>query len=205
MILFTAATACSNAAATGNRSDSAESAHTTTAESKRVARVGAIFATTRRASRSGLRSGQIRATLTLQLEADRIRVPMRKRFFSWGWLALVAPFSCLTGCNKPQPNAPSQDFARRHQCPATRIQSSKEGLDRMRVTGCGESDLYVRSCENRGGASPPFESHQPVTEGEAHNSLPHPPPSEQGCAWAREQKTAPPAGSASQPKWLSSP
>jgi len=76
----------------------------------------------------------------------------------------------------------------------------------MRVSGCGEHELYVRSCENHGGASPPLDSHQPPTEGEAKSSLPHSPLSEQGCAWARERPMpAPAAGSAAPPKWLSTP
>jgi len=135
---------------------------------------------------------------------DRIRVLIRK-CFSWGWLAAAA-FSCLTSCSKPKPNAPTQDFARRHQCPVGRVETSKEGTDRMRVSGCEESEVYVRSCANRGGALPPVESHQPVTEGEARRPLPQAPLSEPGCAWAREQKSPPPpAGSAPQPKWLSTP
>ncbi|HYQ47217.1 MAG TPA: hypothetical protein VER11_34840 [Polyangiaceae bacterium] len=130
---------------------------------------------------------------------------VRKRYLLEGRLALATALLALAGCNKPQPNAPTQDFSRRHQCPATRVENEKIGSDRMRVSGCGESELYVRRCENRGGASPPIESHQPVTEGEARSSLPHPPLSEQGCAWARQQTMpAPPSGSAP-PPWLSSP
>lgn len=131
---------------------------------------------------------------------------MHKRFFSGGCLALAATFSSLTGCNKPQPNAPSQDFARRHQCPVARVTSFKESAEQMRVKGCGESELYVRTCERRGGAPPAPESRQPLTEGEARLAPRPPPSSEQGCAWAREQKQpAPPAGSVAPPKWLSVP
>lgn len=145
-----------------------------------------------------------RDSLTLVLK-EMIGVPMFvSERCSRRWWAL-APLLCLAGCNKPQPNAPTQDFARRHQCPVSRVESTKEGADRMRVTGCGESESYVRSCETRGGALPPNDSHQPITEGEAHSALPHSPQSEQGCAWAREHAPAPPAGSGSQPKWLSVP
>ena len=128
---------------------------------------------------------------------------MRIRFCRGGWPALIATCLCLAGCNKPQPNAPTQDFARRHQCPVGRVESAKEGSDLMRVTGCGESELYVRSCGNRGAAPPPTNM-QPLTEGEAHLQTPQPPAGDQGCAWAREKPPAP-AGSAAQPKWLSNP
>jgi len=132
-------------------------------------------------------------------------MPTRPNSSYRSWLALATTLLSLTGCSKPKPNAPTQDFARRHQCPATRVETEKVGGDRMRVTGCGESELYVRRCENRGSASPPFDSHQPVTEGEAKSSLPQPLNSEQGCAWARQQTMpAPPSGSAP-PPWLSSP
>jgi hypothetical protein len=118
---------------------------------------------------------------------------------------LTVTILCLVGCSKPKPNAPTQDFANRHRCPVTRVQSSKEGADRMRVTGCGESDYYVRSCENRGAVAPPPEQRQPLSEAEARIAPPNPPVGGQGCAWEREHKLpAPPAGSASQP-WLSAP
>ncbi|HEY0463657.1 MAG TPA: hypothetical protein VGC79_05585 [Polyangiaceae bacterium] len=76
----------------------------------------------------------------------------------------------------------------------------------MRVTGCGESELYVRRCGNRSGTLPVNESLEPVTEAEARFSQRTQPPfSEPGCAWTREQKTPVPAGGPPQPKWLSDP
>ena len=133
---------------------------------------------------------------------------MRNRFFSRGWLvALATTFSCLTGCNKPKPNAPTQDFAQRHRCPVKSVKSMQEGSDRMRVTGCYESEVYVRRCGNHGGALPPRDSRQPLTEAEARISAPGPlPQSEPGCAWSRELRMPAPATSgAPQPKWLSQP
>jgi len=132
---------------------------------------------------------------------------MRKRFFSGGWLALAAAFLCLTACSKPQPNSPTKDFARRHQCPVSSVESTKEAWDRMRVSGCGESELYVQSCSNRGGALPANESRQPLSESEARLGLSaRPTNAEQGCAWARQQPSlVSPAGSTPQPKWLSTP
>jgi hypothetical protein len=132
---------------------------------------------------------------------------MGNRFFRGGSLAVAAAVLLLAGCNKPQPNAPSQDFARRHQCPVKTVKSGKEGSDRMRVSGCGESELYVRRCENRPGAVPASVAHQPLNEADV--KLPPPaqtPLSEQGCAWARQQTMpAPPPGAPPPPKWLSEP
>lgn len=135
---------------------------------------------------------------------SRERTEMR-RFFGRSRMVLAASFLCLIGCNKPQPNAPTQDFARRHQCPVKTVKFSKEGADHMRVTGCGESELYVRSCANRAAVLPPSPSPQPMTEGEARLPRTAPPSSEPGCAWAREQRPPPPSGSAAQPNWLSVP
>ena len=170
-----------------------------------AARTGVIRTTLRVARRETGRTCE--ATRIVQLYRasgnQLIRGPMQT-LFTRGWLAMGTMLLCLAGCSKPQPNAPSQDFARRHQCPVKRVESAKEGSDRMRVTGCGESELYVRSCENRAGAFPVNDTRQPVSESEARLSPPAPPPyGVPGCAWAREQRTpAPPAGSASQPKWL---
>ena len=129
----------------------------------------------------------------------------QSRFVSRAWRTFAATFLCFVGCNKPQPNAPTQDFAHRHQCPVGRVESVKEGSDHMRVTGCGESEMYVRSCERRDVALPPRESHQPVTEGEARTAQPQQAFTEPGCAWARQKPVVAPAGSAAQPKWLSTP
>jgi hypothetical protein len=144
---------------------------------------------------------------SLELKADRIRVPMCNRFFYRGWLVLATAFLCFTGCNKPKPNAPTQDFAQRYRCPVKTVTSAKEGSDQMRVTGCGESELYVRRCGNRGGAMPANEGHQPLNEADAKSPPPAPAAyGEQGCAWSRQQKLpAPPPGSPPQPKWLSDP
>ena len=132
---------------------------------------------------------------------------MSNRFFSRGYLALATTLLCLPACSKPKPNAPTQDFAQRYRCPVKSVSSAKEGSERMRVSGCGESELYVRRCGNRGGAMPPSDAHQPITEQEARVPRTAPPPlSEQGCAWSRQQKLPdPPAGSAPAPKWLSEP
>jgi hypothetical protein len=134
---------------------------------------------------------------------------MQQCFFSRGRLVWVwaGTLLCLYGCSKRQPNAPTQDFARRHQCPVSRVESAKEGSDRLRVTGCGDSELYVRGCGNRARAVPATEPRQPITEAEAKFSpAPEAPFSEPGCAWTRQQRTSPtPGGAAPQPKWLSDP
>ena len=132
---------------------------------------------------------------------------MSNRFFSRGYLALATTLLCLSACSKPKPNAPTQDFAQRYRCPVKSVSSAKEGSERMRVTGCGESELYVRSCGNRGGAMPANVAHQPLNEADAKSPMPAQAPyNEQGCAWARQQKRpAPPPGGAPPPKWLSEP
>lgn len=79
------------------------------------------------------------------------------------------------------------------------------GKDNMRVTGCGESELYERRCENRGAASPPVESHQPLTESEARMSPPRSSSNDPGCAWARQQTQPPPPAGSVPPPWLSAP
>jgi len=129
------------------------------------------------------------------------------RLLSKGGLVLVLAVTLpmTAACSKPQPNAPSQDFAQRHRCPIGSLESIKEGTDRMRVSGCGESELYVRSCENPAGAQPPPRADQPMTEGEARLSQPRPAYGEPGCAWTREHKSLAPPGSVAQPKWLSVP
>lgn len=131
-------------------------------------------------------------------------MPNRPSSTRWLPLATVTVL-CLSGCSKRPPNAPTQDFARRHQCPVTTVKSTEEASNRLRVTGCGESEIYVRSCENKPVAFPASEAHQPILEAEAKNSPPLP-LSEQGCAWTRQQAMpAPSASGAQPPKWLSTP
>lgn len=128
--------------------------------------------------------------------------------FLMRWIPLAAVASLYSvGCSKPEPNAPTKDFARRHHCSENSVESEKEASNRMRVTGCGESEVYVHSCENRGVGLQVSESRQPITEAEAkHNSPRQPPLGEPGCAWTRQQNTATPrANGAQQPKWLSDP
>jgi hypothetical protein len=130
---------------------------------------------------------------------------MCSSFSSRGWIALAATLLCLSGCSKPQPNAPTQDFARRHQCPVKSVRSETEGSDRMRVTGCGESEVYLRTCGNRGAVAPRSEARAPISESEARYSSAHPPSAQTGCAWSRKQSAPAPSGGAPQPKWLSDP
>jgi hypothetical protein len=128
--------------------------------------------------------------------------------FSMRWTLLAAAtVLCSVSCSKPQPSAPTQDFARRHQCAVTAVESQKEAPNRMRLTGCGESEIYVRNCENRGVSYPDPQVSQPITEAEAKHSSPRRSNfNEQGCAWTRAQNTsAPRAGGTQQPKWLSPP
>ncbi len=128
--------------------------------------------------------------------------------FKMRWIPLAAASAlCFAGCSKPQPSAPTQDFARRHHCPVTQVEADKEGSVRMRVSGCGQSDVYVQTCENSGASYPESNVSAPITEAEAKHSSPRRTTFiERGCAWTRAQNTgAPPAGSAQQPKWLSNP
>ena len=112
----------------------------------------------------------------------------------------------LVACAKPQPSAPVQDFARRHRCPVSLVESLKEGSSRLRVSGCGESDLYVRSCENKAPAAPASPAQKPLSEAEVKFQPPSQPPfMEQGCAWTRPAPRALPPPGTEQPKWLSEP
>lgn len=59
-----------------------------------------------------------------------------------------------------------------------------EGPDRMRVYGCGKSELFVRRCASRSSPGPVSES-RPVTEVEARAPSPAAGPTPTGCAWSR--------------------
>lgn len=112
-------------------------------------------------------------------------------------------------CSKPKPSASAQDFARRHQCPVQTLESDQEASDRLRVTGCGKSEIYVRKCEKSRAAFPATDSRRPVDEAEAratHTEQSRSTLGEEGCAWSRQQNTsAPGAAGSQQPKWLSEP
>ena len=93
------------------------------------------------------------------------------------------------GCSKPRPFAPTDAFASRHACPESRVERIDEGENRVRVTGCGESEVYVRDCENRPSASPAGkERRAPLSENEARFSGAPSAPAETGCAWSREEE-----------------
>ena len=118
------------------------------------------------------------------------------------WLFATA-LVFLVSCSKPQPSAPTQDFARRHNCPIKEVESNKEPSGKMRVTGCDTSEVYVLACANSQAEYPENEVRMPVTEAEAKYNPPRRSAFVQGgCAWTREQRTS--AGS-QQPQWLSSP
>jgi len=137
-----------------------------------------------------------------------MQLPMTQYFFFKRSARLVTATALgLAGCSKPQPNAPSQDFARRHQCAVSAVTSDKEASNRMRITGCGESEIYVRNCENSRPSAPVAEPRQQITEAEVRHASPRATSfSEQGCAWTRQQNaSAPRADGAPQPKWLSEP
>jgi hypothetical protein len=160
------------------------------------------------AARRGCKAGQVGATVGARVHSvPAHRVPMRNSSFPRGWRAVAATAFCLCGCSKPQPNAPTQEFSRRHQCPASAVQTVHEGADRMRLTGCGVAELYVRSCVSPGVASPASEARQPVSEEEArYSSSAQPPSGGPGCAWSRKQNMpASGTGGAPLPKWLSDP
>ncbi len=102
---------------------------------------------------------------------------------------LLAAMLLGAGCEKPKPSAPAADFAKRHGCPASRVETLENTSNRMLVTGCGESELYVRRCANRTLAAPPEDKpRQPRSEEEAKFSpATSAPPDSSGCAWSREQ------------------
>lgn len=134
--------------------------------------------------------------------------PMPNRSHS-RWMLLLAAITAhgLAGCSKPQPAAPTQDFARRHDCPVGSVEADKEASNRMRVTGCGESEIYVRTCGSRGASFPESDARQPMTEAEGRHSSPRRPAFDgSGCAWSRQQNLSTTrAGGPTQPKWLSEP
>ncbi len=104
-------------------------------------------------------------------------------------LLLVAMLTA-SACSKPWASAPTEDFVRRHACPASRVETTKEGSDRARVTGCGDSEVYVRDCANRSSSFPGKpEPRAPLTESEARGlGSGNTGPAETGCAWTREQE-----------------
>ncbi|MBN2192110.1 MAG: hypothetical protein JW751_04780 [Polyangiaceae bacterium] len=111
-------------------------------------------------------------------------------------LLLVTSVLLAVACSKPREFAPTGDFARRHGCPASRVETIKERSDRVRVNGCGASEVYVRECENRASLVPPSEPHLPPNEADARHSPDsfNPAPGEVGCAWSREQRSIVPIG-----------
>lgn len=116
----------------------------------------------------------------------------------------AAPY--LSSCSKPEPAAPTKDFAQRHQCPVKAVETDKEASDRMRLSGCGQSEIYVRKCENRPVSVPEPQTSQLITEQEArHTPRYRPTFNESGCAWTRQSDMVAPRAGTTQPKWLSAP
>ncbi len=103
---------------------------------------------------------------------------------------VLYPFALLiaaSACSKPRAFAPTDDFVRRHGCPAKSVETMKEGSDRVRVSGCGQIEVYVNGCANRSATfPPPTERRPPVSESEARFSSESPSPHGVGCAWSRE-------------------
>jgi hypothetical protein len=100
-------------------------------------------------------------------------------------------------CSKPRAFAPTDDFARQHDCPASRVHHSEEGQGRVRVSGCGQSEIYVRTCENRAASVPPAKERPAfVTEQDQRLSGDQfaAAPGQVGCAWSREEMPAVPPG-----------
>jgi hypothetical protein len=142
-----------------------------------------------------------------------IRYSMVNRHSSTRWTRLSVVIQAAmalfgpAGCSKPQPSAPIQDFARRHHCSVSAVDSDKEGSDRMRVSGCGDSEIYVRMCETGGAPLPQNDARQLITEAEAkHSSARQATGSPGGCAWTRQKSSGlSRSDGKSQPKWLSNP
>lgn len=132
------------------------------------------------------------------------------RSTSWMPVAVALAATSVLGsvsCGKPQPSAPTQDFAQRHRCSVGEVEVDKETSNRMRLTGCGKSEVYVRICESGGPPPPPNEVRQPITEAEAkHTSIRRETFSREGCAWTRQQPNGPSRTDGKpQPRWLAEP
>lgn len=104
---------------------------------------------------------------------------------------LLAALLLASACGKPNASAPTEDFVRRHACPAKSVETIEEGRHRVRVTGCGESDIYVQDCANRSSQGPGEPATpMPLSESEARSSRTSTfAPAEAGCAWSREEKS----------------
>jgi len=86
------------------------------------------------------------------------------------------------------------------------VETDKEASNRLRISGCGQSELYVRKCENRQASFPERNVSELITEQEAkHTPRNRPTFNETGCAWTRERDTSTPRAGTTQPKWLSAP
>jgi hypothetical protein len=94
------------------------------------------------------------------------------------------------GCNQPKPDAPTADFIRRHECSEGKVSTLKEGPERMRVTGCGQTEVYIHECAN-GSVQPPSRSELSVPPPIAEPRVTPQPsniPNQVGCAWSREKR-----------------
>lgn len=104
---------------------------------------------------------------------------------------LLGVLLCLTvlGCEQQKPPAYTADFARRHHCPDGDVSTLDEGSGKKRVSGCGESELYVYECASRPPISRP-EPRTPAVEPEPR-SVPPTSEGETGCAWTRKRSEEP--------------
>jgi hypothetical protein len=106
-------------------------------------------------------------------------------------LILVLVVSSLVGlgCTKPKkPPATVVDFAKRHHCPEGQVRSQEEGASRARVSGCGQSDVYVYECAGSSThtATRP-DPNEPSPEPEPNIARATSVPDQTGCAWTREK------------------
>jgi hypothetical protein len=112
--------------------------------------------------------------------------PMFRRLVAW-----LVPMGLVAalGCAKPKPAAPTADFMRRHSCPESKVKTLTEGSDKMRVTGCGSTEVFVYQCVNGSshiGGEPTVPSPQP--DPEPRSSQPSPTTTlGGGCAWSRQR------------------
>lgn len=106
---------------------------------------------------------------------------------------LVAPLllALIAACAPSKPPATTSDFVRRHSCPESLVETTEEGPDRIRVSGCGKSEVFGWRCSNVGSAPPMAPKHAPLTESEARFPSGPSGPNETGCAWSRERQPEP--------------
>ncbi len=102
------------------------------------------------------------------------------------WL-LVSTALLTPSCAKSTPAPLTADFARRNSCPAGRVETSKEGPDRMRISGCGKSEVLVRDCASRTSPPPGRAESVQAPEAAARSLRADPAVSNDlGCAWSHD-------------------